>query len=331
MYPQIFLKRLKIKVKKKGATVQTRDGFYGDTAVYEVPGITRPPLVEVMFSPFRYDDLNISLASGYVDDLSDGYFLPTWMHLDGQNLGISKEVDGSRSVAFEVGASTTDIDGIFQDYGDMQVEFFIDEEGIRKLRENGMQFSISIPVKKPGGYYVRVAVQDKLSDAKGSAYQFIEVPDLKKNRLALSSLYLIDREKDASWLRAIATNESDSTLDASQQIVNMNPARKNFLPGDSFEYMTVIYNAKTEKENPPELESRIILYRDGVELYTSEAEAIDLSGVSDYRRIPVRRKLKLEESMQPGDYVLQFLLKDNNAKEEDSLTAQTMSFRITAQ
>jgi VWFA-related protein len=322
---------IKVEVKLIGARVRTRDGFFGKPAVVEAPAVTPPSLVEAMFSPFQYNDLNVSLASGYVDNLKEGYLLPTWMHLDGRDLNVIKKEDGKFSVSFEAGASTTDIDGLFQDYGDIQIGFWVDEAGIQKLRGNGINFTISIPVKKPGGYYVRVAVRDEFSEAKGSAYQFIEISDLKENRLAFSSLYIIDSEEDASWIRSMASDEFPQSSDASKRITLRSPARKDFLPGENFEYMTVIYNAKTKKENPPELESQIVLYRDGVEIHKSEPEAIDLSGLNDYKRIPVRNKLVIENSMQPGDYILQFLVKDKQAKEKQSLTAQTLSFRIPGQ
>jgi VWFA-related protein len=320
---------IKIQVKRKGANVHSRDGFFGNPTDLDAPAVTPPPLVEAMFSPFQYNDLNVNLASGYVDNLKEGYLLPTWMHLDGRDLQVVKEEDGKFSVSFDAGASTTDIDGLFQDYGDLQIGFRVDEVGIRKLRENGINFTVSIPVKKPGGYYVRVAVRDKFSEAKGSAYQFIEIPDLKEDRLALSSLYIIDSEEDASWIRSMASDASPQSSDASKRITLRSPARKDFLPGENFEYMTVIYNAKTKKENPPDLESLIVLYRNGAEIHKSEPEAIDLSDVSDYKRIPVRKRLHLNDSMQPGDYILQFLVKDNQAKEKESLTGQTLSFRIT--
>jgi hypothetical protein len=322
---------IKIKVNRRFATVRTRDGFFGKPAVVEAPAVVPPPLVEAMFSPFQYNDLNVSLASGYVDNLSGGYLLPTWMHLDGRDLNVIKKEDGKFSVSFEAGASTTDIDGLFQDFGDLRIGFRVDEAGIRKLREDGINFTVSIPVKKPGGYYVRVAVRDQFSDAKGSAYQFIEIPDLKENRLMLSSLYIIDSEEDASWIRSMASDESPQSSNTSKRITLRSPARKDFLPGENFEYMTVIYNAKTKKENPPDLESQIVLYRDGIEIQKGEPEAIDLSSVSNYKRIPIRKELHIDDSMQPGDYVLQFLIKDKQAKEKQSLTAQTLSFRVTGQ
>ena len=222
---------IKIKVKRKGANVHTRDCFFGAPAVLEAPTASPPRLVEAMFSIFQYNDLNVTLASGYIDNLKKGYLLPTWMHLDGRDLIIKKEDDGSYSVSFEAGASTTDSDGLFKEYGDMQIGFRVDETDIGELRENGINSTVSIPVKRPGSYYVRVAIRDHVTDAKGSAYQFIEIPDLKKNRLELSSLYIIESREDASWIRSMASDESLQPSGPTTRITLRSPARKDFLSG----------------------------------------------------------------------------------------------------
>ena len=173
-----------------------------------------------------------------------------------------------------------------------------------------------------------MAAVDQFSGAKGSAYQFIEVPDLKKKKLALSSLYVISGEEDAAWIRSISAGESSGPSQSPQPAIYKNPADNSYLPGDSFEYMAVVYNAKTKKDNPPDLQCRVVLYRDGIEVLKSGEETIDTGAAGDFKRIPVRRKLQLEPSLQPGDYVLQFLVTDNNAKKKENLAAQTLSFRI---
>jgi VWFA-related protein len=328
---------IKIEVNRRGATVLTREGFYADPSVFksmkefEIPAGSPSPLVDAMFSPFQYNDLNVSLSTGYIDDRTEGYLLPTWMHLEGRNLQYVREWDGRYSIAFKAGASTTQIDGLFQDYGDMEIGFHVDGADIQKIRKDGIHFSISIPVKKAGGYYVRVAAIDQFSGARGSAYQFIEVPDLKKKRLALSSLYVINREEDAAWIRSITTGESTKTSGSSQPAIYTNPANKSYRPGDSLDYMAVVYNAKTKKDNPPDLQSQFVLYRDGVVVHKSAEEAIETGDARDFKKIPIRRTLHLEESLQPGDYVLQFLVRDNNAKKEQNLATQTLSFRIAGE
>jgi VWFA-related protein len=322
-----------IKVKRKGATVHTRDGFFADPArEYELPGVKPSPLVDAMFSPFQYNDLGVDMATGYVSNFEKGYLLPTWMHLDGRNLSINEAGDGSRFVSFKAGASTTDIDGIFQDYGDLNISMRVQENDIQNLREHGINFSVSIPVKKPGGHYVRAAVQDQKTGARGSAYQFIEIPDLKKKRLAISSLYIIESAEDADWIRSVETGSAAKPSDTpSRKIAKRNPAFKDFRPGDSFEYIAAVYNAKIQKSRPPRLLSQIILYKDGAMYSKTDFEPVDVTGVDDYTRIPFRKTLQLGDSMPPGDYVLQLLIRDIYGKPKQNLAAQSLNFRITAQ
>jgi len=164
----------------------------------------------------------------------------------------------------------------------------------------------------------------------GSAYQFIEIPNLKNKILALSSIFVINSEEDASWLLPAAMKEPLKPSSSSVSVVKKSQALRSYLPGESFEYMTVIYNAKNKKKAAPDLESQVVLYRNGEELLRSEAETVDLSGVADFERIPIRRKLKLENTLQPGDYVLQLLIKDKQTKEKESMAAQALQFEVSA-
>ena len=76
------------------------------------------------------------------------------------------------------------------------------------IREHGIKLYLSVPAKKPGGYYVRVAVKDRVSGNVGSAYEYVEIPDLKKNRLSLSDIFLIDRDEYPPQIHSATTAES---------------------------------------------------------------------------------------------------------------------------
>ena len=53
-----------------------------------------------------------------------------------------------------------------------------------------------------------------------------------------------------------------------------------YQPGENFEYMAVMYNANNRMGVPPDLETRTVLYRDGKEIFRSDPETVDLSGVT---------------------------------------------------
>jgi hypothetical protein len=95
--------------------------------------------------------------------------------------------------------------------------------------------------------------------------------------------------------------------------------------------MTVLYNAKREKEKLPDVEVQSILYKDGAEVYKSGFKALELDSVANYGRIPITQKLTLDSTLSKGDYLLELLVHDKNRKKKDGIMSQIMDFQITAE
>jgi VWFA-related protein len=329
---QAIYHRVMIKVKRPGSEVHTRDGFFGMTDPPDTLARQRNALREAIFSPFRYNDLKVNLAFGYVDNPLGGYMLRSWLHVDARDLGIIDEKDGAGTIALEAACVTSGTRDFIQDVGNMGYEFRINKGNVPWLRDHGLRFSLELSAKKAGPYYVRVVVRDAASGKIGSAYQFIEIPELNKHRLALSSIFVISREEDADWInssKSLTARTANTELRPDlRRDPRRNPAFRSYHPGDSFEYMAIVYNAKAKDNEPPDLEYHYVLYRNGSELFKSESKAVDLSDVKDFKRIPIRQKVGLDETVQPGDYVLQLRIKDKRAKENYSLAAQTLDFQV---
>jgi len=322
--------RIKIKVKRHGATVYTRDGFYGRPEAEEEPSSVPNPLREAIFSPFQYTDLKVSLFSGYLDDSKSGYVLRSWLHLDAQNVTLVEKKDEGHIISLETVCVTSDINGYIRDSSIVKYEFRVRDENLSWVKEHGIRFSLFLPVKKPGPYYVRVAVKDQVSGKVGSAYQFVNIPDLKKGRLALSNIFVVNDANDAAWIQSGARKENSPNYfnPVLSRDESRSPALRSYLPGDHFEYMSVIYNAKHEKEAAPELESQFVLFKDGTELTKSELQPLDMGSAENPNRIPVRRRLLLGNSLESGDYVLQLLVRDNQRNKKSGLASQSLSFEI---
>jgi VWFA-related protein len=321
----------KLKVTRPGSEVHTRDGFFGLTEPHNDLASLRNPLREAIFSPFQYNDLKVNLAFGYIGDSPRGYLLRSWLHVDIGQLHPFEENDGSYSLRLNVACITSGFDDYLQDSGIAQYSFRIKKEHIEWLKKYGLMFYLSLPVKKPGAYYVRVAVEDPSSGMIGSAYQFIEIPDLKKDHLSLSSVFVINRDEDISWLRSGTADEKQQYLQPDlRQGSRRSPAFRSYLPGESFEYIAFIYNVKPWGAKQPDLEYQLVLYRNGSELYKSEAEPIDLSSVVDFKKITVSERLHIGEAMQPGDYVMLVQVRDKHANEKYSLASQPLDFEVLA-
>ena len=321
--------RIKIRAKRRGVEVYTRDGFYGISETPDASLIAQNRLRQAIVSPFQLTDLKINLASGFMDNPQTGYLLRSWVHLDAGNLTIEKDKEENGSLRIETACVTSDISGNIQDATGVQFEFGIRKENIPWVRERGIGFVQLLPVKNPGAYHVRVAVRDIASNKVGSAYQYIDIPDLKQRRLALSDLFVINRNEDGSWIRNGIPREGLKVL--LSPILSRDelksPALRNYSPGDGFEYVAAVYNAKSEKNEPPDLESQYILYRNGIELLRSDPVPLDLSGMNDFARLPVRKRLLLGDSIEEGDYVIQLVVRDKKAGRK-GITGQSLSFQI---
>jgi hypothetical protein len=168
-------------------------------------------------------------------------------------------------------------------------------------------------------------MKDLASGKIGSAYQFIEIPDLKKGRLTLSNIFIVNRDEDLPWLRSESAELSPDVKKDSGK----SAAIQNYAPGETIEYAAVIYNAKTSENQKPDLESQFTLFGNGKELAKGNAETVDLNGVRDFTRIPMRKKLALEQSLQPGDYILLLQITDKLASKNKNLASQSLSFKLT--
>ena len=324
--------KVKIKAKRKGSLVHTRDGFFGRPQPVK-PSTEPSPLLNVVFSPLSRKELEVSMASGYVQDPKSGYLLRSWLNLDAKNLNSVETKDGDHTIALAALCVTSDVNDYIQDFSSPRYLFGVKKENLQWVRDHGIRFSLFLPVKKPGAYYVRAAVKDQVSGAVGSAYQFIEIPDLKKRRLSLSNIFAINRGEDASWVRSGMTEEPDNRFyPILTRDENKSPALRRFLPGESFEYVAVVYNAKynakAKEKQPPELELQVVLFRNGREVYRTEPEAVNLQGLSDFARIPVRKRMTFGKGMEPGEYILQLRVRDKQAKKKYSLASQALGFEV---
>ena len=321
--------RVKIKVKRKGATVYTRDGFYGRTESETdsvAPPTAKHPLQDAIFSPFQYADLDVNIAAGYVKDRKAGYLVRSWIHLDPKDVTIVEAEDGGAAINLETMILTSDINGYVQDFKEVKYTFsFTHEKKLENLawiQKHGMRFMLLLPVKKPGSYTVRIAVLDTESGKVGSAYQSVEIPNLKKKGLALSDVFMVTSTEDLAWML------SDATADIAEGIFFpvfqdgevRSPALRTYMHGDSLQTLAMLYNADAEDIARSEIEIQSILYRDGVEVLRGESRPVTQEENAKYPDgIPFLRKLTMGSDMQPGDYLLQLLATDKkNSRKRDN-------------
>lgn len=327
--------QIKIKVKRKGAVVHTRDGFYNHTNNEIDDTALKNPLWDAIFSPFRYVDLNVNIAAGYVKNAKEGYLVRSWIHIAPEDMKIVETENGGAQINLEAVCLTSDTNGFVQDLVDAKYTFSIapekKAENIAWIQKHGVRFSLLLPVKKPGSYYVRISVKDTESGKTGSAYQYLEIPDLGKKGLALSNIFMIASPGDLEWIRSDATQELSQGLffPVFQAEDVLSPALRTYEPGDNLQTLAILYNADVNAVARSEIDRQYVLYRDGQEFLRGELKPVNLDNWGNPGEIPFLQTLKLGSDMTPGDYALQLISIDKkNIKKKEGNASQTFVFRI---
>jgi hypothetical protein len=304
-------------------------------------------LREVLNSPFLYTDLDVRLASGYAFIPKFGYFIRTWLHVDAKDLTFVDQKNGEYTLALEVSTIMTDSKSFTRNAKGARYDMTVKSEDLSRIKKNGFDFTIYLkfqeisPYNMPGlyrkkdnddpGYYVRAAVRDLASSKAGSTYQFIQVFDVKKkNRLLLSSIFPFNRDQDLAEIKKMGNNnngQASNTLN--WQAPARSPALRSYLPGEGFDYVVIAYNGKEAGKASPELESQILLFKDGQEFSKGAIEDVEVNGAKDPNMIPIVKRLVFGEKLEPGDYVLQFGIRDKNPIKKMRATIQAIDFQIT--
>ncbi|MBN1566607.1 MAG: hypothetical protein JXA73_02095 [Acidobacteria bacterium] len=86
---------------------------------------------------------------------------------------------------------------------------------------------------------------------------------------------------------------------------------------------------KDQQRREARLEFRFILYGNGKEVFRSEPETVDLGNITDFKRIPLKIRLRLKDSLPPGDYVLLLQVTDRQANKKYNLASQSLNFKAT--
>jgi VWFA-related protein len=321
---------ISIKVKRPGLRVRTRTGFYGatDQEARGRVGTAGQQLLTALASPFSSGDIGLRMTAQFGHDRKQGPFVNAMLHIDARDLQFEEIVNGWRKTTIEIAAFTFGDNGQVIDQSDRAYTISMSDSDYRRTLERGIFYRINLPIKKAGAYQLRTAVRDHLSGRLGSANQFIEIPDLKKARMAIGGVVVrgYDSRSDAGQSARQVADATEGKVEESNP--QASPAVRRFERGMALDYAYIIYNAKTRKETGrPLLETRVRMFRDGKEIFATRANQYDGAGQTDMKQIVAGGRLLLGGDLVPGEYALQVVVIDKAEKEPRPVT-QWIDFEI---
>jgi hypothetical protein len=323
-----------VKLKTSGLRLRSRSAYYGVSleaakptaaaAAAAAPRTREQQLAAALTSPFAASGIGLRVTPIFGNDATAGSYLRVLLHIPTQDLTFTTQPDGSRSAMMDVVAVNFGAEGrvVDQLYDTQTIN--VKEDAYQQILKDGLVFILNIPAKKSGPMQLRVAVRDAKSERIGSASQFIQLPDLSKNHLALSGIYVSGTSQPAS---GSASTGGDAK--AAEPDVTAGPAFRRLRHDTILNYSYIIYNAQLDAAGRPQLQTQMRLFRDGKEVFTGKLLPLNSDKQTDMKRLDAGGRLLVGGNLVPGQYVLQVTVTDTLVKNKRLGTAtQWIDFEI---
>ena len=191
-------RRIEVKLlEKPELTVRVRRGFFDrepapveSKVKNQKPAVKTPEiqLREALGAAYPDRGIPIALNLNYVSTPDKGMMLSTSLKIAAESLSFTPE-DGKQKAAVQI------LGLFFNDKGQSGARFSerltMTAVSDSSLKDPDASLAFAFPVfLGPGLYQVRVAARDEKSGRTGSAHGWMEIPDLSKGKLTLSSVII---------------------------------------------------------------------------------------------------------------------------------------------
>jgi VWFA-related protein len=299
--------KLEVKVERPGARVYTRKGYY---AAADAPAKTltrEQTLIKAAMSPLAKRDLNVTGTMQYRYTPENHADVDINLVIDANGLDFKTDSTGKQHATFEVVGFVVNNLGKTQDGFSQTVTTNFSPEEYSNALKNGISFTGHADLP-PGSYQTRAVVRDEETGRMGTVSQYLEVADLTKKRLTMSSIFLygIDVAK--------GDQATPIPLNAMRQLPRRLDVR----------YAAVIYNAKLEG-GKPQLRSRFIISRDNKILFQEPDQPV--SGSMQNGQMAKVGQFSLAKA-RPGRYLLTLVITDPLADKKERMLIRSVDLNL---
>lgn len=319
--------KLDVRVTRPGTRVRYRSGFFGiaDEKVVKPTLTSDQRILSALTSPFSVNDISLRLNALFGSDPRQGTFIRSFLHIPAEGLTFKDTQDGSKEAVFDViavgfGDNGTPVDQISKTF-----TMTIERKRFERALKKGFVYDFTFPIKKPGAYQLRVALRDHGSEKLGSANQFVEVPNLKNDRLNVSGVVLENISLAMLEQRNKGIADGGSTAEVPDPLIDTSLRR--FRKGTVLNYGFTIFNARIGVGRP-DLTSQIKLFLDGEQIFEGQQQPVAIPAQAEPKSVPFTSSLLLGRPLAPGEYILQITITDKQAKEKRNTVHQFVQFEI---
>jgi VWFA-related protein len=191
---------IKIRVARAGMHVRSYAGYIAAPDRAEPETSAHGEISKALFSPFSAGSVRVDLTSIFTQPRPASPELSLLLHIDARDLSFTSGENGRHNAGFELVARAAGERNEPAQVVTKEAALRLEESSFAEALRMGVTYRVSVPAQHAGLYEVRVAIRDTASGKLGSAREFVEVPDLKNGRLAVSGVLAYNaspRERDA--------------------------------------------------------------------------------------------------------------------------------------
>ncbi|MGA2136617.1 MAG: VWA domain-containing protein [Bryobacteraceae bacterium] len=289
---------LKVKVHGHGLSAHSRSGFFGETDDVSRPkyDTRQAQMLATVQSLFNKSDIHVRMTALYRRTTDGHSYVHNLLYIDPREITFQTDLFGTHYAALDlyILASGYGVDPLASVSRHISID--ANDERLKKLQTGGLLLTLDVPVKHPGPYQVRACVLDSIARTAGSAGQYIDVPDLKKQHVALTTP-LID---DVSNPAETRFNDVPSAL-------------REFHAGSR-----LAFAFRVETDKPGKYDTEIQLYHDRTPVLENPVAVAPAPGKDAHA---VSGELRLKNALPPGQYYLQAMATDHTGKTPHSASS----------
>ncbi len=297
--------KIEVRIRRSGAKVYSHAGYVAREEQPAAAAQTKEE--EIAFaakSPLAKRDIDVTPNVTMKLLPTNKAAIDVHMLIDARNLHFSHSSSGKYQTSLDVVCFLFDQFGRRKGGISDTINLDLTSESYQRALAEGLVYSASTELS-PGYYQVRSVVREAGSGSLGTFSKYVEIPDLTKGRIAMSSVFLFAVDS--------APGSKPSPLLASRQLTQKQELR----------FAAMIYNSKL-KDGTPQLHSQVFITQGSRVLYSEPDQVIVSPSAS-----PVVKLGQVGLSrVPPGRYLLTVVITDPLADKNNQTQARSINFTV---
>lgn len=282
----------------------------------EIATTPRQQLINAITAPLPRTNLGVAASADYLENDTDDSQVWVQVYIDGEGFDYQQQ-NGRFAFNFEVATLIFDKLGKMVSSTVDTIEGKLLPQRLSIVKQNGLRQVKRVSLK-PGVYQIRVGVRDSSSEKIGTATAWVEVPDLRKNKLAMSSIFLSESAKERAPIAKPTEQTANPTKAAPTQeqeffLAKVIQGIPIFKSGHLLAYCFTVYNSASKSAVTADLVMQSEIVQDEKVIFKSDWQPLTGRIIKQGKKGLELGGL-IELGLHPGIYEIRISVKDLKSK-----------------